>query len=310
VSTWDIDVAASLVCGLLLGGYAVCVFRRHGGEHQRWRSACFVVGVGVLWLSRSSGLAVYGRELFWLHMVLHLTLIMIVPALFVLGSPLRVVMDAGAGRWMARARSILTSLPVSVALHPASGLAVYTAVIVGTHLTSFMDQMTVHGWLEPLEVVLYVFGGWLLLTPLLGAEPIRWRVPALGRIGLLVVAMMPDTVVGIVLLQTTTNPFPRMFPGMPWGPDPVQDVQTGGAVMWVGGDALMMVFAVGVLLTVLTGRSQTPLLGTWLESVRRSTLDDLAGARLTDDGEDLDEEQSALDAYNRMLERRAMQDRH
>ena len=262
----------------------------------------------MLWLSVSSGLAVYGRAVFWLHMVLHLTLIMIVPALLVLGSPLRVVIGAGGEGWLARAGSILTSAPVSAALHPATGLAAYTAVIVGTHLTSFMDQMAVHDWLEPLEVVLYVLGGWLLLTPLLGAEPIRWRVPPLGRIGLLVVAMMPDTVVGIVLLQSATNPFPRMFPGTAWGPDPLHDVQTGGAVMWVGGDGLMMVFALGVLLTVLTGRSQGPLLGSWLEAVRRSTLDDLAGGQLAGDGEDLDEEQSALDAYNRMLERRGMRD--
>lgn len=306
VGTWDVDVPMSLVCAVLLAGYAAGVARRRAGEHPHWRSACFVAGVVLLWLSVSSGLAVYGRELFWLHMVLHLTLIMVVPALLVLGRPLRVVVQAGGERWAARVRGFLASAPVSVATHPVSGLAAYTAVIVGTHLTSFMDQMALHGWLEPLEVVLYVLAGWLLLTPLLGDEPVRWQVPALSRIGLLVVAMVPDTVVGIVLLQDTTNPFPMMFPGTSWGPDALHDVQTGGAVMWVGGDAVMMLFAVAVMLTVLAGRWEGPLLGTWLESVRRSTLSDLAGEPLAEDV-DLDEEQSALEAYNRMLQRRAAQ---
>lgn len=310
VHTWDVHAWSSCICAGLLALYVGCAFRRSKVSRLPWwRATSFGCGVVVLWLAVSSGLAVYGRELFWLHMVLHLVLIMVVPAVLVLGHPFRVVQEAGGARWAERVGTILRSSSVSVLLHPVIGLAAYTVVIVGTHLTSFMDRMPDHPWLGPTEVVLYVMAGWLFLTPVLGDEPIRWRLPAPSRIGLLVVAMVPDTVVGIVLLQSTTNPFPRMFPGTPWGPDPVRDVQTGGAVMWVGGDGLMMVFAIGLLVTILAGQWRGPLLGSWLESVRRSTLTDLAGEQLAEDDSDLDEEQSALEAYNRMLQRRASQDR-
>jgi cytochrome c oxidase assembly factor CtaG len=300
--TWDIHLASSSVCAALLAVYLGCVVGRHRAiQHPRWRTASFTIGVMVLWLALSSGIAVYGRELFWLHMVLHLTLIMVVPALLVLGSPLGVAHRVGDARWRHRTASVLESGPASALLHPLTGLAAYTAVIVGTHLTSFMDRMAAHGWLEPTEVVLYVLAGWLLLTPVLGEEPIPRRPAPLARIGLLVVAMVPDTVVGIVLLQTTVNPFPMMFPGVAWGPDPLSDVHVGGAVMWVGGDGLMMVFAVGVMVAMLAGQRNGSVLGSWLESARRSTLADLTGEAEIDD---VDNSDSALAAYNRMLQER------
>lgn len=307
--TWDVHLWSGLVCAGLVALYASCALVRPPDMRLSWwRISSFVSGVVVLCLAVSSGLAVYGRALFWLHMVLHLVLIMVVPALLVLGHPLHVLQGAGGARWADRVGAVLRSSPVSFLLHPVTGLATYTGVIVGTHLTSFMDGMYDHAWLRPTEVVLYVAGGWLFLTPVLGNEPIRWHLPALSRLGLLVLAMVPDTVVGIVLLQGTANPFPRMFPGMPWGPDPLRDVQTGGAVMWVGGDGLMMVFAIGVVLTILTGHWQGPMLGTWLESARASTLSDLTGEAISED-DDLDEAQSALEAYNRMLRRRASEER-
>ena len=71
--------------------------------------------------------------------------------------------------------------------------------------------------------------------------------------------------------------------------------------MWVGGDALMMV------IMVLLGRLWTSDpsgrvdFGPWLESARRSSFSEQTGD--ADTGEDLDEDDKALEAYNRMLAR-------
>jgi cytochrome c oxidase assembly factor CtaG len=314
VETWRVHLLPTVIGVLLLATY---LGLRLAARRGSWlRTASFVTGIAVWWLATCSGLAVYGEAVFWVHMVLHLVLIMVVPALLVLGSPLQTLSaaldgddgdegDGGGGR----VRAVLATWPVSALTHPATGLAAYTAVIVGTHLTGFMDQMMSRPWTSGLEELLYVGSGWLLLAPLLGQEPLRWRLPGLGRIAVLLVAMVPDTVVGITLMQTQRNPFPAMLSGAGWRPDPVLDVQTGGAIMWVGGDGLMMVLAVGVALAVLTRREQRSRpLGDWLEGVRRDTLAGLA----TDDairGSDVDEDERALEAYNRMLRRRAGHER-
>jgi putative membrane protein len=290
VQTWDVGPGRTLVAVALLAAYVLP--QRRGRRVPCWRAASFGTGVALLWLTLDSGLAAYADALFWVHMVVHLLLVMVVPALLVLGHPL-------TATGLARTR-VVTALT-----HPLVGLAAYGVVIVGTHLTAFMDHMGAHPWLGPLEELLYVGAGWLLLTPLVGEEPIRWRPPVLGRIGLLVVAMVPDTVVGIVLLQASTNPFPAMFPGTTWGPDPLADVQTGGAIMWVGGDGLMMLLAVGLVLALVAGHGRDHVLGSWLESVRRDRLETLTGQSL---GEEPDDE-TALAAYNRMLARRAREER-
>ena len=91
---------------------------------------------------------------------------------------------------------------------------------------------------------------------------------------LLVAGMIPDTIVGIVLLQTDSNPFhvfARMRP--PWAPGALDDLQTAGGLMWAEGDGLMMTLAVAVMIAAITTEKRRErLVGPWLQGVRRSTL--------------------------------------
>jgi putative membrane protein len=297
---------------LLLVGYvgALVVARRHGvrAVHPA-RAVCFVLGVALLLFTVSSAIDVYAMAIFWDHMVEHLMLIMVVPALLILGQPITVARAAASTRGLeAVVDGFARSLPVSVLTHPLVGFGLYATVIVGTHLTGFMDAMATHGWLMGAEQWLYLFAGYVYLLPLLGAEPIRWQLPYLGRLALILLGMTPDTVVGIVLLQTTTDLFPVMMAGHPsWAPDPVDDLHIGGALMWAVGDGLMMFFAIGVAIAMIAHPRSASIIGERLEGVRRRTLAEhvsLGGETVTvADDTDVDEDEDVLEAYNRMLAR-------
>ncbi len=113
----------------------------------RSASACFVAGLALLLLTVSSAIDVYAMALMWMHMIEHLMLIMVVPALLVLGSPLTVLRAAAATRGReARVDAVLQGGVVSVLTHPAVAILQYSVVIVATHLTSFMDVMARHDW--------------------------------------------------------------------------------------------------------------------------------------------------------------------
>ena len=308
---WQFEPWWALALVVLGGGYlaAFAAGRRagDGGRVPVLRAVSFVGGLGLTLLTLCSAIGAYAMTVFWVHMVEHLILIMVVPALLVLGHPLTVVRQSLSPLGRTRFDAVLRSWPIAVLTHPLSGFTVYAVVIFGTHLTSFMDQMAVHGWLMTGEQVVYVVSGWLLLLPLIGEEPIRWRPPYLPRVALLLFAMVPDTVVGIVLLQSEHVLFPVYMRNHPdWAPTPVRDTQIGGALMWVGGDGLMMLLAVGLVVVLITNKgAQQNVLGPWLESVRSKTLAAQVSRGAEEDAVRDAEADSAemLEAYNRMLGR-------
>jgi putative copper resistance protein D len=195
---------------------------------------------------------------------------------------------------------------VSVITNPGVGLAVYTAVIVGTHLTGFMDRMMLHPWLTGLEQAMYVVAGVLFFLPLIGTTPIRWQLSAPLRMAVLVVAMPVDTFTGVILGQTDKYPWPAMAAMHPaWAPSLATDLHAGGAVMWIGGDAIMAVmFGIAAVSWARTAMaSQGSELGGWLEAARANYQQELVGAGgdTTDDAPADPDSDAALDAYNAHL---------
>lgn len=322
-TTWHPSPAWDVLLLLLLAGYLTALRaapRRTLGRLAWLRVTSFVLGLLVWLVAVDSAIETYSHNLFYAHMIQHLMLIMLVPALVIAGGPLRLTCAALPPRAGERLRRALVSAPVALLTRPLVGFAIYTAIIVGTHLTSFMNVMLTRMWLHQGEHVLYLLGGFVFFLPILGGEPIRWRPHHLQRIFLLLLAMAPDTIVGIVLLQTNTLPFPGYaMTGRDWGPSPLGDVQIGGGLMWAAGDGLMMCFAVGVLVSYIANSSDHATAGDWLEGVRRRALVDSTGmtVRSADDTaagtegagdrgvalDDLDESEDALDAYNAMLRR-------
>ncbi|MFT4081314.1 MAG: cytochrome c oxidase assembly protein [Nocardioides sp.] len=307
--TWSLQPIWLIACVVLAGGYlAGRNLAGPGSTVPRWRVASFLSGLALLWLTTASAIGGYAMALAWVHMVLHLILIMVVPALLVLGHPLTVLVEACGDREPA-ARRLLRAWPFAILFSPVTGVVVYTVVIVGTHLTDFMDRMATNSTLMGGEQLVYVVAGYLFLLPLIGEEPVRSDLPYLGRIALLVVGMIPDTIVGITMLQTEHDMYPVYSSMRPsWALDPVADIQTAGSLMWAGGDGGMMFIAMGLVIAVITSPTRRArMTGTLLESVRRQRFadEDPEHAGTDEAGEATYEVDSdeALAAYNRMLAR-------
>jgi cytochrome c oxidase assembly factor CtaG len=300
LTTWRPALLVDLLAFLLLALYLLALRRVTTGAAPwpRSRSVAWVAGVVVLVVSTNSAIAAYGMTLYWMHMIKHLLLIMVVPALLVAGQPLTLL--AGTGRRVS-GNPVLAQLT-----RPAVALLLYAAVLVGTHLTSFMSAAMAHPWLHDLEVVLYLGSGYLLFTPLLGDEPVRYRLVYPQRLLVLTVGMMVDTIVGVVLMLT--NHDSAEVSGMAprdWGPPPLTDVHWGGAIMWVIGDGLMLVIALRVMSRWMNDPAKQDSLGSWLDSARRQSLSSFTGTE--QDGEVDDD--AALAAYNAKLAALAERDR-
>jgi putative membrane protein len=316
VDHWNVPLGWLLIGLLLIGGYLDKFIRgrQRGAQLPAWRAVSFIVGVLLLLFTVSSAINQYAMSVFWVHMIEHLLLIMVVPVLLVLGHPFTVLRASLGETGQRRFDAGVRSLPIAALTHPAFGFAAYGVVIVGTHLTGFMDQMVIHEPLMAAEQAAYVVSGYLLLLPLVGREPIRWEIPYLPRVLLILVAMVPDTVVGLVLLQSNKVSFPLMFAAHPaWAPAAIDDQRIAGGLMWALGDGLMMLVGVLVVFAMIRDPQRARVLGPWLESARRATMAEhvakgaegsaTAGSPVIGTNADVDDDDLVLDAYNAMLAR-------
>jgi putative copper resistance protein D len=112
----------------------------------------------------------------------------------------------------------------------------------------------------------------------------------------------------VVLGSQASDPFHSMKPRA-CGPAPVQDLHDGGAVMWIGGAAIMFVLLLTVFFAWSRERRPSASMG-WLETVRRANLATVTsegaagtGAAVISDSADVDSDEAALDAYNAYLAR-------
>ena len=248
VTAFTALVAAAYLWGVLR------VRRRH--PRRPWplgRTIPFLLGLLVINLATQSGVGTYDDTLFWDHMIQHLMLIMIAPPLLVLGQPVTLLLHASRNPLHTRVKKLVRSRPVQWLTWPVFGVVAYCATIVGTHLTDFMNLVTEHDAVHEAEHVLYLVVGYLYFLPLIGKEPIRWKVSYPLRLFLLFIAMPVDAFTGVVLGSYQTDPFVPMDPRS-WGPSAVNDLHEGGAVMWIGGAAIMFADDHGDVLPVDAGR--------------------------------------------------------
>lgn len=310
LATWRVSVVVDVLVVLAAVGYlhrAYRVLPRAGAHWPAGRTATFLGALLVLAVTVQSGIDVYSDELFSMHMVEHLTLIMVVPILLIIGRPFgllaEVAGDGPADRTATLTRGALDSRFTAVLSFPLVGLACYAVVLVGTHLTGFMQLMLTHMWLHQVEIVAYLVSGYLFYLPLLGDEPLKRTLSYPLRVFLLLMGMSADTVVGVMLMMTPQEPFPALAADhRTWGPSLLGDIHTGGAIMWVIGDGLMFLAVVLVVRRWLNDTERQNDTGKWLESARRSTMAGMGvDAVDPDDESDIDSDDAALAAYNRML---------
>ena len=82
--------------------------------------------------------------------------------------------------------------------------------------------------------------------------------------------MPVDAFTGLILGSESSNPFPALAQQRPsWAPSALNDVHTGGAVMWVGGAGIMFALVLAVFFAWSRETRPDGGLG-WLEVARRA----------------------------------------
>ncbi|MBA3688402.1 MAG: cytochrome c oxidase assembly protein [Chloroflexi bacterium] len=218
------------------------VAARHPGHpHPAWRSAAFLSGLAVLALALLSPIEAYEGELFSVHMLQHMLLELVVAPLLLLGAPATLALRAATPAVRARLLAVLHSRVVTALSFPLLAWVLFAAVNWGWHFSALYDQALETPWLHDLQHVTFLGAALLFWWPVVGADPVRWRLPHPVRLFYLFLAMPQNSFLGIALMSAPAALYPHYLSNVrDWGPTPAVDQSVGGMLMWVGGDIVFL----------------------------------------------------------------------
>lgn len=297
LTTWTWSPVVNVLVLAAAAGYLFLVWRaaRHGLQWPLLRTVCWLAALALTTLAIDGWFGTYAHVLFSVHMVVHLLLIMVIPALLVWAQPIRLLHDTAGNGTAAAIDRVRASRIFRILVSARFTLPLYAAVLLLTHLTGFQQAMSTHMWIHDAELVLYLVTGYLLLLPLAGDElTIDPKWPHALRLVVLAACVGPDTLVGVVLMMSSTVRAPAYAAARDWGPSALADQNLAGMIMWLGGDGLMMVIMVIVAGQWVRAGDRDTSLGPWLDGIRyRNVLGAAAGSTT-----EIDDEQAALEVYN------------
>lgn len=204
-------------------------------------------GLVVLWTVILGPVGAYDDTFFWMHMVQHMALLVLVGPLLLLGAPVLLLLRVNSRRvrreWII---PILHSRLVSWLTRPVVGVALFAVVLLGTHFTPFyeyaIDHPLVHDYVEHPA---YVMVSLMLFYPLLPISPAPQPVPHGIRVAVLLAVTVPMVATGFFIYTSQYLLYPHYgLVDRPFGPGPLLDQEIAGAIMWAGSMAIQPLWVV------------------------------------------------------------------
>ncbi|MFZ1925895.1 MAG: cytochrome c oxidase assembly protein [Solirubrobacteraceae bacterium] len=248
---WTVDPL--LLCALCFAGalYGWGAMRCRARWPAR-RTTSFMTGLFVVALALLSGIDQYADELLSMHVLEHLLLILIAPLLLLWGAPVRLALSASPPPGRRAIAALLRSRTLHVLTRPACGFALFTVVVLGTHLTGVYEAALRNQAIHACEHAAYFWSGLLFLAPLLAADPIPHPPGAIARFSWLMAAMVVMALpAGVFLFDGHVHyPF-YVAPAHALHTSALSDQRAAGVLMLVGGGVVMGVLAIVIAMSAM-----------------------------------------------------------
>jgi putative copper resistance protein D len=186
---------------------------------------------------------------FWIHMVQHILLMMLISPLLILGSPFKLLLNSKFLVLRKITRAFIKVKLIRNLFKPQVGFAIFLIALIGTHFSPLANAAINNPNLHMLELMIFLYAGLIYYYPVLEGNPRPFPVPHHVRVGSLFVMMLPETMTGFflysgnILLHDAHN---HMGMDMSSMIDPLKDQHIGGALMWSMGmiiDTIWIVLA-------------------------------------------------------------------
>lgn len=280
LSSWNWRLEIILVLALAGTLYSIGWWRLRRRNQQRkqrprragqpwplsatWRLIAYLSGLLLMGVALMSPIDVLGGQLFFMHMIQHLLLIMIVPPLLLIANPLATILwglptrarrQVGSGLSRVLHRKSVWRQALRASTAPGVVWLAWVIVLVGWH------DPAMYNWalrdelahdLEHLTFFLVSIASWWRTTA--AAPRIHGQLGLMGRIVLVLALVPPNMFTGVTIAFAETPIYtyyldvPRLF-----NIDIMTDQRIGGILMWIPG-SMMYIIAALVLIAQYLGQ--------------------------------------------------------
>jgi putative membrane protein len=228
-----------------------------------WRGAYFLGATFIILLGDSAPIDIFSGQFFWVHMIQHLLLLVVMAPLLVAAAPLQPLW-LGLPGWARRLVKVSARLKAQRVLYhvghwlrqPAISCGLLIIGIWVWHWPALYDlalrNEAIHDWCEHLTFLAVSVLFWTQVIP---SPPLRPRLGYIGQLVCVGVAIAQNVVLAALLgfAQVPLYAYAHMVQ-WPGGLSALQDQQLGAGIMWTFGD-----LPFGIALAALVHR--------WLASV-------------------------------------------
>ena len=231
-----------------------------------WRLVSYLVGLVFITIALMSPIDVMSGQLFFMHMVQHLLLIMIAPPLLLIANPMAVMLwglpdrlrrPVGQGFSRALHRDSNSRKLLRTITSPGVVWLLWVIVIVGWHDPDMYNAALRSDFVHDIEHISFFLVSMAYWWHVTGAGPrIHKQFGLLGRIIFVLAAIPPNMMTGVVL-AFAENPIYAYYMDIPriWNISVMTDQRISGVIMWIPG-SMMYIIAALVLISQLLGQEE------------------------------------------------------
>ncbi|HLI83626.1 MAG TPA: cytochrome c oxidase assembly protein [Bryobacteraceae bacterium] len=233
VSGWDWEPSVVVGCAALAIAYLLLARPR-----KPLQAALFLSGAALLLVDLVSPIDALGDHvLLSAHVLQHFLLALIIPPLWLLGTPRELVERALRQHWLAGVERVLA--------RPAISWPLGVVPMIVWHIPGAFNAALATDGLHIFQHLCFLVGGTIFWWPILGPLT-EHRLGLLGAIAYLFSACLSCSVLGAALIFMPLGTYPAYVQPvgqdevarlvrMGWGLDARSDQQIGGLMMWVPG---------------------------------------------------------------------------
>lgn len=196
-----------------------------GRDWSHWRTASFLGGVFTVDVAFCSSVAIYAGTYFQAHIIQHLLLMVVAPALLALGAPSTLLLQTSRRSVKERWLHILRSEWFAALSHPVTTFALYFGVMFAFFLTSAIAYAMEHMAVMDVANLIFLLGGTLYWWPMIGIDPIiHWKMTHGMRLLSVLIGSGVEAFLGVAILADSKTAAPMYT---------LASTHAGGALLWV-----------------------------------------------------------------------------